>query len=65
MICPEFMTTSQAMAMLSVRSPKTLRKLRLDDPKMAVVLPGMKQWRYVRSRLLQKVAERKEHNGSD
>lgn len=48
---PEFMTPGQAMQLLRVRSPKTLRKLRQAHPDLAIRLPGMKHWRYVQSRV--------------
>lgn len=52
MISPEFMTPGQAQEALGIKSPKTLRKLRKAKPELAIMLPGMGQWRYVKSRIL-------------
>lgn len=49
----ELLTASQAMSLLGIRSKATLRKIRQSKPGVAVVIPGMRQHRYVRRILIE------------
>jgi len=49
---PELLTRSQAMELLNIRHPDTLARMRRREPSIATVVPGMRQYRYVRARLI-------------
>lgn len=49
---PELLRPGEAMVLLGIRHPDTLRKLRRANPEIAVNVAGMKHYRYVRTRVL-------------
>ena len=60
----EFLSRSKAMLLLGVRHADTLERIRQARPEIAVVLPGMKRRRYVRSRIMVIAKERDEQRRS-
>lgn len=55
---PEFLRPSEAMALLGIRHPDTLRKLRRAHPEIAIRFGWMKHHRYRRDRILVLLEER-------
>ena len=55
---PEFLRPSEAMALLGIRHPDTLRKLRRAHPEIAVRFLWMKHTRYRKDRLLALLEQR-------
>jgi len=48
----EFLRPAEAMALLGIRHPDTLRRLRRARPGIAVLFGGMTHFRYLRARIL-------------